>query len=314
MKLIKKPYALAPGSTLGIIAPASPVYKSTCVADGISLLESLGFKVILAPNALNTNKYLAGTDRERLADLHGMFMEPDIDGVICLRGGYGSMRILSNIDYRVIRRNPKVLVGYSDITALHLAIWKRTGLVTFSGPMLATEFGRDPGDYTIRQFLKAVTNPAPLGFIPSAPGVVTEVINPGRARGHLIGGNLSLVAALLGTPYELDTRGAILFLEDVGEQPYRIERMLRQLLLAGKLSSAAGVIFGECIRCEAEENDHSFALREVIQESIKHLTIPCFYGLGAGHGAHKATLPLGIEAEMDASKCQLVITESATIV
>lgn len=277
-------------------------------------MEALGFRVILAPNALKKHNYLAGTDDERLADLCGMFLNPKIDGIICLRGGYGSMRILSNIDYRVIRRNPKVLVGYSDITALHLAIWKRTGLVTFSGPMLATDFGREPGDFTLRQFFKAVTYPSPLGAIPPAPGSKAQVINPGRARGRLIGGNLSLVAATLGTPYEIDTRGAILFLEEVGEQPYQVDRMLQQLLLAGKLSSAAGLVFGECVRCEAEENAHSFTLLEVIGENLKGLKIPCFYGLGVGHGVHKATLPLGVEAEMDAEKGLLVITESATMV
>lgn len=315
--MAKKPYALAPGATLGIAAPAGPARDPASVLRGINALEALGFKVILASNALKRNKYLSGTDGERLDDLHGLFQNPEVDGIVCLRGGYGSMRLLSGIDYRVIRRNPKVLVGYSDITALQLAIWKRTGLVTFSGPMLATDFGQEPVDsFTFRQFFKAVTTPSPLGTIPPAPGVKAKFINPGRARGRLLGGNLSLVAATLGTPYEIDTRGAILFLEEVNEKPYRVDRLLHQLSLAGKLRVAAGLVFGECVGCEDEDedNDHSFTLPEVLRETAEGLQIPCFYGLGAGHGASKATLPLGVAAEMDAEKCLLTITEPATIV
>ncbi len=311
--MIKKPCVLAPGATLGIVAPASPVYNPDRVANGKKVLENRGFKVSIAPHALNKNKYLAGTDGERLADLHRMFLDPYIDGIICLRGGYGSMRVLSKIDYGVIRRNPKVLVGYSDITALHLAIWKKTGLVTFSGPMLATEFGYEQDDFTLDHFFKAVTSTNPLGVIPSALGNQSEIITPGRACGRLIGGNLSLVAATLGTPYELDTRETILFLEEVDEEPYRVDRMLQQLLLAGKLSDAAGVVFGECVNCEAKEHARSFSLLEVIRMNLESLKIPCFYGLRSGHGSHKATLPLGVTAEMDAEKCLLAITESATV-
>lgn len=311
--MIRKPAALVPGSTLGIIAPASPVRNPACIADGIKTLEDLGFKIIMGPNALNTNRYLAGTDRERIADLHKMFLDPGIDGIVCLRGGYGVIRILSKINYYIIRRYPKILVGYSDITALQLAIWKMSGLVTFSGPMLATDFGLKPSDFTLKQFYKAVTSLHPLGYVPVAPGVKTGVIYPGRARGRLIGGNLSLVAATLGTPYEIDTRGAILFLEEVGEQPYRVDRMLHQLFLAGKLHGAAGVIFGEFVNCETEDNNGSFTCREVISDIFTRLKIPCFYGLGPGHGTHKVTLPLGVKAEMDAGKCLLVINEPATV-
>lgn len=279
------------------------------MAEGVKTLTSLGFRVVLGPHVLKRNKYLAGTDAERLSDLCTMFRDRGIDGVICLRGGYGSMRILSGIDYSLLRRNPKVLMGYSDITALQLAIWKRTGLVTFSGPMLATEFGRRPAEFTLKHFLRAVAGPAPLGHIPAVPGAVT--INPGRAAGRLLGGNLSLVAATLGTPYEIDTRGAILFLEEVGEHPYRVDRLLSQLLLAGKLRAAAGVVFGECVRCEAEEAS-SFSLLEVIRGIFQDLGMPCYYGLSAGHSPGTATLPLGVRAEMDAGRCLLEVCESAT--
>jgi muramoyltetrapeptide carboxypeptidase len=276
-------------------------------------LEDLGFRIVLAPNALKRDRYLAGTDRERIADLHSMFLDPRIDGILCLRGGYGTLRILSGINYQIIRRCPKILVGYSDITALQLAIWKRSGLVTFSGPMLATDFGLEAGTFTINHFYQTVTSYHSLGQLPAAPGVKTQVIHPGRARGRLIGGNLSLVTATLGTPYEIDTRGAILFLEEVGEEPYRVDRMLQQLFLAGKLQNTAGVIFGEFVRCEASDLNGSFTCGEVIADIFSRLKKPCFYGLGPGHGKHKVTLPLGVRAMMDARLCQLVISEPATV-
>ncbi len=311
--MVIKPRALAPGANIGIVAPASPAHDLACVIKGKKVLEQLGFKVSLAPNALKMNKYLAGTDRERLTDLCEMFLNPDIDGIVCLRGGYGSMRIIPGIDYSLIQRFPKVLVGYSDITALQLAILKKTGLVTFSGPMLATEFGCEPNNFTLSHFFKAVTNASPLGDIPTAPGAATETINPGRASGRLIGGNLSLVAATLGTPYEIDTRGAILYLEEVDEPPYRVDRLLRQLYLAGKINSAAGVVFGECVNCEAREKHTSFTLLEVVSDICGRLKSPCYYGLSAGHGTYKATLPLGVKVEVDAGKQQLIIIESATV-
>ncbi|MFA4885724.1 MAG: LD-carboxypeptidase [Desulfotomaculaceae bacterium] len=311
--MIRKPAALKVGSTLGIIAPASPCDNSDSIDRGKKTLEDLGFRIVLAPNALKRDRYLAGTDRERIADLHKMFLDPRIDGILCLRGGYGTIRILSKINYYIIRRCPKILVGYSDITALQLAIWKKSGLVTFSGPMLATDFGLEPGDFTINHFYQAVTSYHPLGLVPAAPGVKTHVIYPGCASGRLIGGNLSLVTATLGTPYEIDTRGAILFLEEVGEEPYRVDRMLQQLFLAGKLHNAAGVIFGEFVGCEAADMSASFTCGEVIADIFTRLKIPCFYGLGPGHGAHKVTLPLGVRAQMDAGQCQLVISEPATV-
>lgn len=310
--MIRKPPALVPGSTLGIIAPAGPVRDLAPVIEGIRRIEDLGFRVSLAPNVLNKNKYLAGTGSERLDDFHRMFLDPEIDGIMCLRGGYGSMKILPGVNYDVVRRNPKLFLGYSDITALQLAIWKMTGLVTFSGPMLSSDMGRGPSDFTLRHFYSAVTDPRPLGAVPPAPGVKTKAIIPGRSSGRLLGGNLTMVAAALGTPYEIDTRGAILFLEDVDEQPYRVDRMLQQLRLAGKFDSAAGVVFGEYVNCEAGDRNTSFTLAEVLEAAVSGLHIPCFHGLSVGHGDHKATLPLGVRAEIDASQCLLRIIEPAT--
>lgn len=310
---VKRPSALKNGSTIGIIAPAGPAHDLDIYDKGKETLRSFGFKVVEGPNSLKKDRYLAGSDPERAADLQNMFADCSVDGIVCLRGGYGSMRILDKIDYGVIRRHPKVFVGYSDITALQLAIWKRTGLVTFSGPMVMPDFGGSACAYTLKHFLRAVQTPLPLGLIPPAPGVRTAVLYPGRARGRLIGGNLSLVAATLGTPYEIDCRGAILFLEEVAEQPYRVDRMLCQLLMAGKLTSAAGIVFGEFVNCEAGESTDSFALLDVIRDYTEKVKVPCFYGLGAGHGLYKATLPLGVKAQMDAERGLLAVTERATV-
>ncbi len=309
--MIQKPAALVPGSTLGIIAPAGPARELVPVIEGIKVIEGLGFRVSLAPNVLNKNKYLAGPGPGRLDDLHRMFLDPEIDGIICLRGGYGSMKILPGIDYRALRRSPKIFVGYSDITALQLALWKMAGLVTFTGPMLLPDLGRKPSDYTLDHFYRALTDPRPLGPLPSAPGMEKTVLLPGRSRGRLVGGNLTMVTATLGTPYEIDTRGAILLLEDVDEQPYRLDRMLQQLRLAGKFDRAAGVVFGDFTNCEAGDKDTSFTLPEVFEAAVKGLPIPCFRGLSLGHGRHKATIPLGVMAEIDAGDCSLNIIEPA---
>lgn len=311
--LIRKPAALAPGSTLGIIAPASPVRGLGLLAEGIKIIEDLGFRVSLGANVLNRRKYLAGTESERLDDFHKMFLDPEIDGIICLRGGYGSMKLLPGINYRVVRRHPKLFLGYSDITALQLALWKKAGLVTFSGPMLTSDLGRGPGDFTLKHFYSALTEPRSLGAVPRAPGVKMASILPGRSRGRLIGGNLTMVAATLGTPYEIDTKGAIIFLEDVDEQPYRVDRMLQQLRLAGKFDRAAGVVFGEFVNCEADDKNSSLTLPEVLEAAVAGLRIPCFHGLSVGHGAHKATLPLGVRAEVDADESLLKIIEPATL-
>lgn len=309
-----KPYALSPGATLGIIAPASPAVDPLEIKLGKNILESLGFQVVLAPHVLSSNRYLAGTDTERLSDILHMFLNPDIDGMLCLRGGYGCMRLLSRIDYRIIRNNPKIFVGYSDITALQLAIWKHARLVTFSGPMLVSDFAGKTGEYTLKHFYQALTSPLALQSIPPAPGIKREVLRPGKASGRLLGGNLTLIAATLGTPYEINTMGAILFLEDVDEQPYRVDRLLQQLRLAGKFRHAAGVVFGEFVGCEAEDNALSFTLLEVLKDAMKDIPVPCFYGFATGHGVNKATLPLGVKAEIDAAECLLTITEPATMI
>lgn len=308
-----KPRRLRPGDTIGIIAPASPGDPELAAA-GVRWLEAQGFRVRLGATVDQTQGYLSGPDELRAADINAMFAAPDIDGIICLRGGYGTMRLLELLDYSVIRAHPKAFIGYSDITALHISIGQRTGLVTFHGPMAASDMGKGLSDYTWDCFWRALTAPQPLGPILNPPLVPPPVcIADGSAQGPLAGGNLSLVAATLGTPYEIDTRGKLLCLEEVGEAPYRIDRMLTQLLLAGKLQEAAGIVFDACAGCIDEDPSPGFTVEEVLRDRLGGLNKPVLYNLYFGHTADKATLPLGVTAILDTRAGGLTVTETATM-
>lgn len=305
-----KPRRLRPGSTIGVIAPASP--GDPALADaGIARLEEQGFRVVRGEAAGQTWGYLAGSDKARAADINAMFADPAIDAILCLRGGYGTMRLLDLVDYETIAAHPKIFAGYSDITALHLAIGSRTGLVTFHGPMAASDLGREMPASTWDAFIKTVAKSAPAGVVANPPEMPpAEFLVGGTAAGPLIGGNLSLISATMGTSYEIDTTGKILFLEEVGEAPYRIDRMLTQLLLAGKLQAAAGIVFAECSDCVDEEKP-GFTLEEVLLDRLGGLGKPLLYHLYFGHTAEKVTLPLGIDARLSSADTELRIIEAA---
>jgi len=304
-----RPKRLCPGDTIGVIAPASPGHMELTLA-GIHWLEEQGFHVELGKNVEQNMGYLAGTDADRAADINAMFASPAIDGIFCLRGGYGTMRLLDLLDYDSIRAHPKVFLGYSDITALHISIGQRTGLVTFHGPMVASDMGKGLSDYTWDYFYRAITADRPLGMIHNPPLSPPPLfITPGTAQGSLTGGSLSLIASTLGTPYEIDTHGKILCLEEVGEAPYRIDRMLTQLLLAGKLQAAAGIVVAVCADCD-HDDPPSFTLAEVLAERLGNLNKPVLYHLHFGHTREKATLPLGVMATLD--KDGLKVIERAT--
>jgi muramoyltetrapeptide carboxypeptidase len=308
-----KPKRLYPGDTIGVIAPASPG-DSILNTAGIRWLEERGFRVQLGNSVDQTFGYLSGPDALRAADINAMFASPAIDGIICLRGGYGTMRLLELLDYNLIRSHPKVFIGYSDITALHTSIGQHTGLVTFHGPMVAPDMGKELSDYTWDYFSRAITTSAPLGPIINPPHSFPPVfITPGLAQGCLTGGNLSLIVSTLGTPYEIDTQGKILCLEEVGEASYRVDRMLTQLLLAGKLQEAAGIVFAVCTDCGTEDDPPNFTLEEVLQDRLGRLNIPVLYHLYFGHTADKATIPFGVMAVLDDQANGLEIIETATI-
>ena len=312
-----RPKALRAGDVVGLITPSSYVSDPDRLALAERTARYFGLTPKLGKNVRKREGYLGGTIEERVEDLHDMFRDPEVRGVFAIRGGYGASQLLDRIDYDLIRSHPKVFLGYSDITALHLAIQKRAGLVTFHGPVTLSRFTA----YTQACFRKALFETAPLGRVtnppdsdPLRPVHTLRTVRPGRARGPLIGGNLTLISTTMGTPYEIETAGRILFLEDVDEEPYRIDRMLTQLRLAGKLTAAAGVIFGECQDCRPREFKPSYestlSLGEVVDEVLGKLRVPVLSGLTIGHTEDQLTLPLGVMAEMDADRGELVIEEA----
>ena len=328
-----KPPRLKEGATIGLISPASAADPER-IDHSIANLRKLGFRVKEGKHIRSRLGFLAAPDPARLADLHAMFADPKVDAIMCVRGGYGTGRLAPFIDYKLIRRTPKILLGFSDVTFIHLSIWKECELVTFNGPMLNSAFG-DPRPFTIEGFRRTVMSPAPAGSIwQGHEDRNYRVVRPGRATGRLTGGNLSLVAATVGTPAEIDTKGKIVFLEDVDEKPYRFDRMLTQLLLAGKLWDAAAVVFGrnvldeETAKIEQERakqglprivappptrvsREFEQTVDDVIAERMKPVGIPVIIGLPFGHIDDYATLPIGVKASMDSRTGDLVIEESA---
>jgi muramoyltetrapeptide carboxypeptidase len=307
-----KPPRLKEGDTVGVIVPASMVFELDNLDRGREQLEALGFKVRLGPHVKARHGNLAGTDRDRAADINAFFADPDVNGIITFSGGWGTPRLLPYLDYDVIRRNPKVLMGFSDITGLLNAVHVKTGLVTFHGPNADSRY--EP--YTLENMRRVVMRAEPAGVLASPekrPDDLIDrenrivVLRGGRASGRLVGGNLSLVAATLGTPYEIDTDGAILFLEDTHEELYRIDRMLTQLWLAGKLERLAGFVFGRCTDCPIE--GPALSMGELLRERFSH--VPSLWGLSFGHIEKKLTLPIGVTATLDADAKTLSITEAA---
>ncbi len=311
-----KPAQLREGATVALIAPSSPPSEEK-LAKGIANLTQLGFKIVEGKSLRASKGYLAGTDAERLADLHWAFQNPEIEAVWCIRGGYGAGRLLPKIDYDLIRRNPKPLIGYSDVTALHLAIHQRTGLVTFHGPVAASDFPED----TLLHFRSMVMHAtAPYEIV--APRVDLDieppeyhpfVISRGQATGALTGGNLALLSALAGTPFAPMFKKKIVFIEDVGEQPYRLDRMLTQLLQATDLAQAAGIALGVFNDCQPKPDSPSLSLPDALRDRLGGLGIPVVYGIPFGHVTHQATFPYGIPAKLDADKMKLTILEAAVI-
>ncbi len=305
-----KPNALQFGSTIGVVAPSSPVSKK--IADeSKKALEELKFKVKMGSSCYERYGYLAGNDNIRAGDINNMFSDEEVDGIICLRGGYGSIKILNLIDYEMIKSNPKVFIGYSDITALHLAIHKKCNMVTIHGPMVSSDMLNGFDNFSKESLFNTIMKNEPVGSIKNPDGEKIRCLVPGKARGKLIGGNLSLIAAVMGTPYALNMKNKIVFIEETEEEPYRIDRMLAQLVLSGALSGAAGIVLGDFRNCEAKDVSESLSLMEVFNDILKPLHIPVIYNVKAGHCTSKISLPFGTTAYIDADNCKLIIEESA---
>lgn len=312
-----KPGRLNDGDTIGIVAPASAPADPKIIDRSVAVLKRLGFKPKLAPNVRKRWGFLAGSDRERAGDLMKMFADRTVKAILCVRGGYGTPRLLPLLDYRVIRAHPKILIGYSDITSLHCALLVKSNLVSFHGPMLNSDFvKRDFPEFTLRSLLKTLMHPFAPGSICDGYGKKTvSILRRGVVSGPLIGGNLSMLCTALGTPYQPTFKNSILFFEDLDEVPYRFDRMLTQLLNAGLLQRVAGIAIGINVNCKDPQarhaKEHRQTLEDVFKERLLPLKVPVVAGLPFGHTALNATLPVGVRATLDAVKGDLVITEPA---
>lgn len=314
MKLIF-PEPLFPGDTLGIVAPASAPPESKNVDRAIAELEKLGFKIKIAPHAHKRLGYLAGNDRDRAADLMRMFMDKSVNAIICVRGGYGTARLLTRLDYKKIRQHAKIFVGYSDITSLHCAFLTHAGMVSFHGPMLNSEFAeRDLPEFTLRSFLTTLAGRPAEHIAVGYEENTVKTLRSGKARGTLIGGNLALLCTVIGTPWQPSFKNNILFLEDIGEAPYRWDRMLTYLLNCGLLQQVSGIAIGLNADCEdpraKKAKEYRQTLEEVLKERLLPLKVPLVIGLPFGHVLSNATLPVGVRATLDANRGQLRLEQS----
>jgi muramoyltetrapeptide carboxypeptidase len=311
MKTVK-PKALGKGDTIGLIAPSGAALYLDRIDPAVEAVRSLGFKVVEGKSCRSIYGNLAGSDELRTADMNAFFGNDAIDGIFCLKGGYGTPRILDRINYDVIRANPKAFVGYSDITATHLALGRECQLVTFHGPMPYSDKGEGWDAPSIAILLSTIGSSGGKGRFENPAGRAIGSLGGGKARGRLVGGNLCLIASTMGTPWEIDTRGRILFIEDISERPYRIDRMLNQLRLAGKLEEALGFVIGDWCDCGPEEGKRSLSIDEVLRDHLESTGKPILSNLGVGHCRPNFTLPLGVEVEIDGDAKTLDILEAAT--
>ena len=291
---MKRPKRLKPGDKVGVVAPAGFV-DPVALKKGLQSIERMGFYPVLSEHALARDRYLAGTDKQRAQDLNNLFGDPEIRGIFCARGGYGSNRVLSGLDSSVIRQNPKVFLGSSDITLLILYLVQQCSLVVFHGPMVAGNFGRYSMLKSKRQF-KEILLGNRLGKRLTAKGAL--VFRPGTAEGKVIGGCLSLICRSLGTPWEIKTRNKILFLEDVNEPLYKIDGMLFHLKQAGKFKGIRGVVFGEMVNCQSTRKEAG-SFEKILRDVFVNSSFPVLTNFPSGHGREMLTLPMGVEARLD---------------
>jgi muramoyltetrapeptide carboxypeptidase len=308
----KFPRTLHPGATIGLLSPASPV-SAEVLERGSALWTERGYRVAVADHTLDTfagNSYLAGTDAARAADLNAFFAREDIDAIHCTGGGYGAMRLFSQIDWEAVRCNPKVFIGYSDITSLHLAIARKAGFPTFHGAMIGTLLRSNDAARAV--FWRMLEDPRPFGLLPT-DGAELGTLVPGVAEGKLAGGCLTLLAHSCGTGFAPDFRGKIVLIEDVGEAVYRLDRYLTQLRLAGHLERAAGFVIGSITGWRKhEENAERNTPEGVWRDLIVPFGKPAIYGFPFGHEPSPLMLPLGVRARLDADAKTLTLLEPAT--
>jgi len=310
-----KPPRLRTGDVVGLVAPASANFLSADVEMAQEVARAFGLEPRLGAHVRDRHGYLAGRDEDRAKDVNAFFADPGVKAVLAIRGGWGCARVLPHLDWGVIRKNPKVLAGYSDITALHCGLHAQTGLVTFHAPTVLDTWA----PFSVDHFRRVVFE-AEAVSMSNPPGTEerlvqrenrTRTITPGRARGRLVGGNLTVLTALLGSPYVPSFDGAVLFLEDVREDIYRVDRMMTSLGLASLLGRIKGFVFGSCSKCEPGEGYGSLTLEEVLEEHVKPLGVPAFEGALIGHQERQFTVPVGISVEIDADAGTIAMLEPA---
>jgi len=315
--MLIRPDRLHYGDTIGIIAPASAPPDPKNIDRSVAVLERLGFKPRLAPHVRHRWGYLAGSDRDRASDLMQMFADRKVKAIICVRGGYGTARLLPRLDYQTIRANPKIFVGYSDITSLHCAFLIKSSLVTFHGPMLNSDFVKQNlPTFTLQSFLRTLMQPSAPGSIRAGYKRKTvSILRRGVVSGPLMGGNITLLCASLGTPWQPSFKNQVLFFEDLDEAPYRFDRMLTHLLNAGLLQQVAGIAIGVNTNCRDPKAKHAREYRQTLEDVFKDrllpLKVPIVTGLPFGHIPLNTTLPIGVRVTLDAVKGDLTIDEPA---
>lgn len=298
------PKRLKKGDLVGVISPSSPPNLEN-LEKALPFLEELGLKVKMGKSVKEKYGYLAGDDDARLADLHDMFEDPEVAGIICAGGGYGAARYADRIDYAMIKENPKVFWGYSDITFLHTAIGEYSDLVTFHGPMLASDVGKETFHERSRRMFGQLFEPFELFYSEEISELTA--LTGGVAEGELVGGNLSLIRSSIGTKFELDVKGKILLIEDIDEEPYQVDEMLNQLRMARKFDEAAGIVIGDFKNSEPKKREESLTLDQVFEHYFSELKVPVVKGFKIGHCEPHFSVPLGVQARLDADNKTLTI-------
>ena len=299
-----RPGALKRGDVVAVVAPAAAVERQY-LERGVAVLNGLGFRVRISKRALERDRILAGTDRVRADELQGFFADPEVRAIFAARGGYGCGRLLPLLDFNMIAHNPKIFVGFSDASFILGALVRLGGLVCFHGPMVAMDFARGLSEASLGH-LRALLSGELDGFELEA----RETLRSGSAGGELVGGCLSVLVATIGTPYQLDFRGRILFLEDTGEKAYRIDRMLVQMRQAGILGQVKGIVFGGLRPVDDSEQERNL-IRDFVAEATAGLDGPVLFGIEAGHGTENFTIPLGVHAWLDGARRRLVVAQAA---
>jgi muramoyltetrapeptide carboxypeptidase len=311
-KLIK-PKKLGAGSLVAVIAPAGPP-KPDRLNRGLAFLNKHGYKTRVYSQVRRRRGYLAGDDQVRAAAIMDAFLDSSVDAIFAARGGYGCLRLLPYLDFKVIKKYPKPIVGYSDLTVLLLSIYKECGMTTFHGPMVSIDFGSRPGPFIANNFYKALESTKPIGIIPKAPKYKYGNIYGGKAEGVIVGGNLSLISRMIGTGYLPSFKNKVVFLEDTDEQPYRIDSYLAQLFLATDIEEAKGYIIGEITNSEPRGGyAESLTMAQVLKDYFAGLKKPVITGYPCGHGDEKVTIPIGVKVSIDADKKVLEIKEAGVI-